>query len=263
LGTRTKAGEPVAAPGSTLPPKIKRRLFCFWTGDNEMSDTRKACLESLTNTGLEVTLITPANLKEWIVPGHPLPAAYPYLSAVHRSDYLRAYMMHNYGGGYADLKMNTEDWTACVDRLDNAPEALGIGYTEKSAKGVAHIHRHQLHGKHYRGREPVSALKAFAGYRWLRLNWRSLIGSCAYVLRPQTTLTREWLGTIEARLAAAETALQTNPATDPRAKADPSDDSGYPLPWSFICADIFHPLVYQNRARILHGLPMPSFKNYQ
>ncbi|GGB61097.1 hypothetical protein GCM10011316_36360 [Roseibium aquae] len=243
---------------------LPARLFCFWTGDNPMSDDRKRCLDSLRNTGFEVNLVTPANLDGWLVAGHPLHRAYPHLSAVHRSDYLRAYFMHHHGGGYADIKMTRESWLPSLDRLSENPGALGIGYTEKSAKGVAHVHRHRLQGKPYLSDQPVSRLKAWITYRRLRLNWRSLIGSCAYILRPNTPLTSAWISTINARLDIAEPDLRESPADDPRAKreAGRNQADGYPLPWSFICADVFHPLVYEYRNQILHGLPTPSFKNY-
>ena len=48
--------------------------------------------------------MTPANLQDWVVAGHPLHPAYNDLSLVHRSDYLRAYLLHHHGGGYCDLK---------------------------------------------------------------------------------------------------------------------------------------------------------------
>ena len=91
-----------ATPGPFVP-----RVFTFWTGDNDMSTRRRISLERLrADIGLEVVLITPDNLAEWVVPGHPLHPSYQHLSLGHRSDYLRAYFFHHHGGGDCDVKLS-------------------------------------------------------------------------------------------------------------------------------------------------------------
>lgn len=45
--------------------KIRRTLFCFWTGDNELP-VRQQSLTSLRSSGLEVTLVTPQSLSDYI-----------------------------------------------------------------------------------------------------------------------------------------------------------------------------------------------------
>ena len=90
-------------------------VYCFWTGNNEMSETRKKCLNTIKNTNLNVILITPDNLNEYI--NEPLHEGYKYLSEVHKADYLRTYFMHFYGGGYTDVKETTEDWLDSVEKL--------------------------------------------------------------------------------------------------------------------------------------------------
>ena len=63
------------------------RIFTFWTGDNDMSSTRQANFLRIAEiTGLPTVLVTPDNLDEWVVPGHPLHSSYSRLSFVHRSD---------------------------------------------------------------------------------------------------------------------------------------------------------------------------------
>ena len=70
-----------------------------------MSDKRKKCLDSIKqNIGVKVILITPNNLDKYILKDYPLHKSYKYLSEVHKSDYLRTYFMHHYGGGYTDIK---------------------------------------------------------------------------------------------------------------------------------------------------------------
>ena len=46
------------------------RIFGFWTGDNPMNENRQRGWASFPSTGLAPVLVTPANLDEWISPGH-------------------------------------------------------------------------------------------------------------------------------------------------------------------------------------------------
>lgn len=87
-------------PAAT-PRNAPARIFCFWTGSNEMPEVRRMNLDRLTeDAGVDVVLITPDSLDEWVVPEHPINSALHNLSLTHRSDYLRAYFMHYHGGGY-------------------------------------------------------------------------------------------------------------------------------------------------------------------
>lgn len=42
------------------------------------------------------------------------------MSNVHKSDYLRSYFMNFYGGGYADVKIYSQDnnWRACFGMMN-------------------------------------------------------------------------------------------------------------------------------------------------
>ncbi|MEJ8475054.1 hypothetical protein [Roseibium algae] len=248
-----------------MTAQMDRNIFVFWTGDNEMSPERAACLKTLANSECTVTLVTPESLSQWVSDIAPLHPAYEFLSAVHRSDYLRPYFMHHFGGGYADIKETRENWLPAFDALETTPDAFGIGYQEKSAKGVANLHRHTVDGQSYYLDEPTNIISNYVRYRFFRAHWRSMIGMCAYIMRPKTEFTALWLKTVEQRLDILLPLLKQRPAVSPRQAADTAvtgDDLPYPVPWSFLCADVIHPLVYRNRNRILQGLPTPSFKNY-
>ena len=79
---------------------LERRIFCFWTGDNKMSENRLDAIASLRDKAeVEIVLVTPADLDKFILTGFPLHKGFQYLSAVHKSDYLRCYFMHHYGAG--------------------------------------------------------------------------------------------------------------------------------------------------------------------
>jgi hypothetical protein len=84
----------------SLNAEIPEQIFCFWTGDNKMSQPRNIALDILIrNAGVKVELITQKNLKKFLKKDFPLHEGFKHLSLVHKSDYLRCYFMHHYGGG--------------------------------------------------------------------------------------------------------------------------------------------------------------------
>jgi hypothetical protein len=236
-----------------------RRIFAFWLGDATMSDNRKRALDSLANTGVTVEFLTDADVDQWVVPGEPLHPAWPHLSAVHRADYLRTYLMHHHGGGYTDLKPTPATWSPTFDVIDDRG-LLGAGYPEVGRYAVANIGVDFSRGP-YR-----SALSAkWWHLRWLRLNYRNLLGNCAYIFRPGTDFTTDWFRELQGRLDALLPALEAHPARDPREKPGQMIDgspSRYPVPWTHLLGAIFHPLTYRYRRQLDRGLPPPSFRDY-
>lgn len=170
---------------------VARSIWCFWTGNNPLTPNRERAL-SLMREHNPIVLVTPDNLHEVEVEGHPYHPAYEHLSLVHRSDYLRAYVMHHYGGGYSDVKPHARSWTSAFDRLDAATSSTwAVGYPERSASDVA-----QLTGR--LGRD-------------LRLHHRLLIGLCGFIFRRASPFTSEWLNEVECRLTHLQPALEAHP----------------------------------------------------
>ena len=119
--------------------KINRVIYVFWTGTNSLTPNRLAGLKSLEDrAGIEVKLVTPQNLKNYIKEEDPLPEAYQYMSLNHKSDYLRSYFMHHYGGGYADIKTYFHSWKQAFEQLENS-DAYIIGYPEIGEHGIASV----------------------------------------------------------------------------------------------------------------------------
>lgn len=115
--------------------RINKNIFCIWSGDNEMSDSRKKCLDLIQKESkVQVELISPKNINYWIK--EPLHTAYEYLSLTHKADYLRAYLMKHYGTGYADIKPMYFDWNPYFEFLENSKFEF-IGYSENNPKHVA------------------------------------------------------------------------------------------------------------------------------
>lgn len=234
------------------------RVFVSWLGSNPMSDNRQRALESLSNTGVPVQLITLDNVGQWVLPEKPLHPAWSYLSAIDRGDYLGAYLMHHYGGGYSDLKLTERSWLPAFDTL-RAGRYVGVGYPELGRWGVTNFDlagprsRFHFHRWNWWRR------------RWLQINYRSLIGNGAYIFLPRTSFTSYWFAAVEGELDKNLELLRCNPARDPRERrGSPYDGcvSQYPLTWAHLHADIFHPLVYRYRRQISQELPPPSFVDY-
>ena len=79
-------------------------VFIVWFGNN-ISDNRLKALNSLINNlKVPYIIITDKNYKSFELKNKPFHKAFEYLSGNHKSDYLRAYLLNYYGGGYHDIK---------------------------------------------------------------------------------------------------------------------------------------------------------------
>eukprot|EP00747_Dinoflagellata_sp_TGD_P028274 gnl/TRDRNA2_/TRDRNA2_133154_c0_seq2.p1 gnl/TRDRNA2_/TRDRNA2_133154_c0~~gnl/TRDRNA2_/TRDRNA2_133154_c0_seq2.p1 ORF type:complete len:353 (-),score=21.46 gnl/TRDRNA2_/TRDRNA2_133154_c0_seq2:167-1225(-) len=88
------------APLRLQPGTLHKVVWMCWTGTNPMPAHLRLCLQTVRkNSGLEVILVTPDNLAEYVPDPHP---GYKFLHLAHRADYLRCYLLHNYGGIYLD-----------------------------------------------------------------------------------------------------------------------------------------------------------------
>jgi hypothetical protein len=222
-------------PGTDTSRPAPDTIFCLWTGDNPMTPAREAGLASIRahNPDLEVVLVTPQNLHEYIRPERPLHRAYENLSLNHRSDYLRAYVMHHFGGGYSDIKQTDHSWRGPLERLNSTPQLWAVGYPEISSSSCG-------------GRDPLLGPD-------IRRHYSSLIGCAAYVLRPGTPFTAEWLRELDRRLDYYDDELAITPGNTW------GDNPGYPLAWIELGSDVFHPLqlkylehIAQDRALLPH-----------
>lgn len=225
-----------------LEKHVDRVIYIFWTGDNEITPNRLVGIKSLEKvSGVEVKLITPKNLSDYIKEDDPLPEAYNYLSFVHRADYLRTYFMYHYGGGYADIKPASASWVNAFDTLEKS-DAYAIGYPEVGYWGVAN-----------RGIDNVNLKKDL--YR----HWRCLIGNCAYICRPYTPFTTEWYLETKRRVVLYTEKLRNNPAQDPFGRI-----GGYPIPWEKILGEVFHPVCLKYHDKLLQDKAIkPIFQNYR
>lgn len=114
-------------------------VFCTWTGNNAMSSNRTQSFLSIMQwLNCPVIYLNPRNIRQWQHPEHPFHPAFDYLSATHKADYLRCYLMHHYGGGYTDIKPTQKDWSGFFSSMRGA-DKLALGYTEIGPHGVAPV----------------------------------------------------------------------------------------------------------------------------
>lgn len=206
---------------------VPRRIFVVWTGPNALTPNRQRGLDSIRgmNPDLEVVLVTEDNLEDWLVEGHPLHAAYEHLSLNHRSDHLRAYLLHHHGGGYSDVKPLREPWGPAFDRLD-ASDAWLLGYTE---------HRFDM----------VARIPGVLGRDLVRGSTQ-VFGCGSFVARPRTPFTDELLTEQYRRLDQWAEDLARVPGGD-RGQVE-----GYVVPWLGLMGSIVGPLCLKYQRHLIH-----------
>lgn len=218
---------------------VPRRVYCFWTGPNELTPARLASLEAMrAGMGVPVVLVTPDNLRDVVVDDHPLHPAYDFLSYVHRSDYLRAYVMHHHGGGYSDVKVPQTLWTPVFDAMDADTSIWETGYPENGSLWIAK--------------------QAGALGRELRRRHHMLPGGGAFVMRPHTQLSTEWLAEVERRISYYADSLAQHPG------GIKGDDPRYPVSWNRLLAQVHHPLALKHHQHVrVSPLLMPELSGYR
>lgn len=223
----------------TTTDEVPSRIFCLWTGDNPLSVQRLKSLERMRKMHCDVpiVLVTHENLNEWVLPDHPIHPAYQNLSLVHRSDYLRAYLLHHHGGAYADIKTPLHSWAALFE-LFSDEDLWFAGYPERSTQWVAHLPRDL-------GRD-------------LRHYYRIVPGGCSFIVRPHTHLSHEWLSEVERRLDYFAPLLEQNPG------GIRNEVGAYPIGWNDLLAKIVHPLALKHHTHVrMNDRLLPKLENYQ
>lgn len=213
--------EKLTSTSDTDLHKVPDQMFCFWTGGNPLSENRKNALNILqkNNLDLKINVITEDSLDEWVMEGHPLHPAYKYLSYVHRSDYLRTYFMHYYGGVYSDIKGIEISWKKYIDYINSSDTLYAGGPAEFRSFNVS-----PAMGDGKLGRDQ-------------KRNFSKILFPAAYLCRPRTEFTESHLNEIERRLNYFYPLLENNPAEQPMGL-----NLNYPISWTALHGQIFAPL---------------------
>lgn len=218
---------------------MNRTIWCFWTGDNDLTPNRARNLESMKKVLGNVQLITNKSLEEYIVPSDPIPDAYWNLSLTHRADFLRFYFMYHYGGGYADIKNYTKSWDRYFDRFDENPKLEIIGTRETSRDGVFEFE--------------------------LKSGYHELLCFGWFIMRRGCVLSKMMRDRAYKTLREFESRLAENPAKVPRDHLNMELEDGslskYPLRWGKIGGSVFHPMIAK-RLSMLSPIEKANHINY-
>ncbi|WP_161530835.1 capsular polysaccharide synthesis protein [Riemerella anatipestifer] len=246
--------------GDYKEQKAPEVIYCFWTGDNEMSENRKRGLETLEkNAGVPVKLITPNNLQEYIKKDAPLHKGYELLSLVHRSDYLRCYFMYHYGGGYADIKPFEHSWRNTFNKLNSKRSKYIIGYPELLHGGIAPIEDRFLEEGNQGQEKKKSQLQL---HQDLVRHTPLLIGNCAYICKPYSPITTEWYTELHKRMDKCYAALESSVSKNEELVG--YENENYPIPYFHLLGQIFHPLILKYHKHVLRDKKLlPNLKNYR
>jgi hypothetical protein len=217
---------------------LPNNLYCFWTGKNPLTENRKRNLRTLKNTGLNVILITPKNLNKYILKDFPLHKGYKYLSETHKSDYLKSYFMNFYGGGHSDIKQIDKSWLNNYNRLKNS-NLWGCGYAEKSP----------------------SHLGYWKNNNEMKKNFYKIIGNGCYLFKSNTPLTNEWYNKTNNKMDMIYEKLKKYPSKNVRQVY--TKEYPYPLKWSELAGQIFHPIVFKYNNKLSKDLPYINMNNYR
>jgi hypothetical protein len=224
-------------------PKV---VFICWFGTMDdpfpkMSENRFSVFQSLVaNIGVPVILITQTNINHFIKEGYPLHKSFQYLSGVHKSDYIRCYLLYHYGGGYHDVKHRIETWKDCWDTNNwtKNNKLWMYGRREKNPEAIAY---------------PPGMQKVQSQYKkMVTMGW--------IICKARTPFLAQLLTNIEQILEKHYNNLVKYPAKNPtgyysNAPLELVPNNSYPIRWLEILGEIFHPLMITHCNHIQYGLP--------
>lgn len=232
----------IRRPSLGAPPTghVPRQIFCAWFGPAMPENRRRSYRAVQTmNPRFETILVTPENISDFIVEGHDIHPCFQYLSPVHKSDYIRCYLMHFHGGVWTDLKPPRASWEPVARHIDTEPDLWAAGYPEVSTSYIE---------------EEVGALG-----KHLKRHYRATIGPSAYMFKPNSPFTDDWWRELNHRLDYWKDALMRFPATDPY-----HIPREHPISWAETCGAIIHPLSLKYHSHILRDDRMrPVLKDYR
>jgi hypothetical protein len=222
-------------------PKV---VFVCWFGgykvDNQkMSKNRFEAFKSLVEKiGVPVILITSNNYSSFIKQSHPIHKSFDLLSGVHKSDYMRTYLLHHYGGGYHDIKHREESWQHCWDDWLFDDNIWIYGRRENNRGAIGYPPNESHICNHY----------------------DKLVTMCWIICKPNTQYTNILLRNIEDVLDRKYLELVAHPGYNSAGyyhenAFQMAEENNYPIRWLEILGEIYHPLMLQYTIHIKYGLP--------
>jgi hypothetical protein len=225
---------------------IPKVVFIFWFSNKdyipEFSVRRYNALQSLINNiKVPAIIITKENYKFFEIPDFPYNKSLEYLSGNHKSDYLRAYILHHYGGGYHDIKWREKSWENEWDKFKDENIWI-IGRRELKSDNIGY-------GE---------------GQEWVTQKYESLVTMSWVIMRKNNEYIKTVLNKINNILDSKYELLKKNPAPNERCGNNLNcDNSQYPLRWLEIMGEISHPLQLNYIEHTEYTLPDILYKTYK
>lgn len=227
---------------------VPRVVFIFWFSNKEylieFTVRRYNALQSLINNiKVPVIIITNENYKNWEVNDHPIHEGFSYLSGNHKSDYLRAYILYHYGGGYHDIKWREKSWENEWEKFSNDNIWI-IGRREIRSDNI--------------GYNPLK------NEQWVQNEYLKLITFGWVICRQKNEYLKILLNKINNILTDKLEELKYNPAPNSRCgNCVNCSENDYPLRWLELMGEISHPLQLNYTQYIDYTLPDILYKTYK
>lgn len=226
-------------------------LFTIWFGK---SFTPNRNLQYLTLKKVSKCRIININENNIHLLKYPIHKSFQYLSSIHKSDYLRCYLMYYYGGGYSDLKKTSSSWIPAFNKLKSNDKLWVVGYDCDGVALPSNLQRSLI--------DYNETTKEFV--KLLQEKKKIFIGVGFFIFKKNTEIVIRWFNELNNRLDYFYEELKKNPAKFDRESKNgtpyPSWEGGnlntkYPICWNRILGQIFYPLQLDYPDRITKGIP--------
>ena len=228
---------------------VPQVVFIVWFGTS-ISDTRLQALNNLIeHLHVPYILITEKNYESYSKPEMPIHTVFPYLSGVHKSDYLRTYLLYHYGGMYHDIKFREQSVSTMWSKFSD-PNIWIISRPEKHEGWIG-----------YNVEDPKM--------KQLQKHYAEL-GTMGWVIcRQKTPFLRELLNHIIQKLDKHHDRLILFPSENPVGYYSdrpfellrPTDT--YPIRWLELLGEKYHILMYKYRPHLNLDLPDVVYRDYK
>lgn len=226
-------------------------IFTIWFGKSYTANRNVQYLSLKRKSKCRIININENNIH---LLKYPIHKCFQYLSSIHKSDYLRCYLMHYYGGGYSDLKKTSGSWVPAFTKLKKNDKLWAVGH---DCDGVAFPSNLSNKTCDYNETTKDHVMQ-------LKKHKHNFIGVQFFIFKKDTEIVIKWFNELVRRLDNFCNALQKHPAKYDRESKNgipkPTWEGGtlntkYPICWNRILGQILYPLQLNYLDRVAKGIP--------